>query len=79
MSAIEVFQDTVWNDWVSGATEEQSDVLNDLALDLDYYEPDPRLREGIYYDDSRLEAEITEALQKAWGGDFLIPELCTCT
>jgi hypothetical protein len=64
---IRAFQDYVWAraSPITGATEEQWDILNNLALDLDYYEPDPvaRVEDGAYYDDSRLESEITETLR----------------
>jgi hypothetical protein len=64
--AIKTFQDNVWHrqSMISGGAEEQWDVLNDLALDLDYYEPNPSLRKGQFYGDAKLVLEITTALQK---------------
>ena len=48
------------------ATDEQWETLSDLAVDLDYYEPDPidRREDASYYGDQRVEVEITEALEK---------------
>ncbi len=41
-------------------------ILEELAIDLDYYERDPilRLDDPSYYGDARLEDEITMALRK---------------
>jgi hypothetical protein len=68
VSAIRLFQNYVFDTSVPipGATDEQWEALNDLAVDLDYYEPDPvnRREDPSYYGDQRVEVEITEALQK---------------
>ena len=50
----------------SGANAEHWDTLSDLAFDLDYYESDPIVRreDPSHYGDQRLEAEITEVLEK---------------
>ena len=57
---ISQFQKIVWND------ERASDLLSEVAYDLDYYEPDEkeREREPSYYGDDRLEQEINEVMQK---------------
>ena len=41
-------------------------LLNDLALDLDYYEPNPEWRkeDPSFYGDDKLEEEIRTALEK---------------
>ncbi|MBK9168353.1 MAG: hypothetical protein IPM24_12910 [Bryobacterales bacterium] len=51
---------------VPGANAEQWRILNDLAYDLDYYEPDPqdRQEDPTFYGEERVEAEIREALEK---------------
>ena len=68
VSTIKAFQKYVFDTGapVPGATAEQWETLNDLAVDLDYYEPDPvdRREDTSYYGDQRVEVEITEALQK---------------
>ena len=68
VSAIKAFQDYVWNrDMpVLGATGEQDETLNELAHDLDFYEPNPdwRIEDYSFYGDQRLEIEIVEALRK---------------
>jgi hypothetical protein len=42
------------------------EVLRDLALDLEYYEPNPEYRkeDSSFYGNERLEQEIKKALQK---------------
>ena len=55
-----VFHETV--NW-SGAVEE---ILRDLAYDLDYYQPDPRVRceDSTLIDEEKALAEIEAALQR---------------
>jgi len=57
---IKEFQNQVWND------ENANEILSILAYDLDFYEPDERLRfeDSCYYGEERLEQEIKMALQK---------------
>jgi hypothetical protein len=66
--AIRAFQNYIFNTSapIPGATAEQWETLSDLAVDLDYYEPDPvdRREDPSYYGDQRAEVEITEALEK---------------
>ncbi len=68
VSAIKAVQNCIWDTEtpISGATTEQWENLNDLALDLDYYEPNPvyRLGDPSFYGDQRLEVEIVETLRK---------------
>lgn len=54
------FQQSVWND------ENASELLSELALDLDYYEPNEELRkeDPSYYGDERLEQEIRSVIRK---------------
>src|SRR5260370_42022196 len=62
VSAIKAFQNYVFDTStpVLGAAAEQWETLNDLAVDLDYYEPDPvdRREDPSYYGDQRVEVEI---------------------
>lgn len=57
---IKTFQNQIWKD------DDANDLLRDLALDLDYYEPDENLRneDPSYYGDEKLESEILEVLSK---------------
>lgn len=45
------------------------DILNDLAYDLTFYEPDPvkRAEDEVFYGDCRLEKEILGAIEKIRG------------
>lgn len=59
------FQRLVWEN--PGEKEgPMSQVFGDLAVDLDYYEPEPskRSEHPSYYGDERLEVEIRAALTK---------------
>ena len=63
---INKFQEEIWD---IGDEEELGsilEILRDLAQDLDYYVPDPIIRnESIsYYGDDKLEEEIKLALEK---------------
>ena len=53
---------------LNGDTEkdEIDELLSELALDIDYYEPDPEVRrsEPCYIGDEKLEEEIKSALEK---------------
>lgn len=57
---ISEFQQKVWDD------EESNEILSNLALDLDYYEPDEKLRkeDSSYYGDAQLERELEDVLRK---------------
>lgn len=58
---IKEFQEIIFND------ENASEVLSELAHDLDFYQPDEELRKesNSYYGDEKLEREIEEALKKS--------------
>ena len=60
------FQRLVWEDPEEEKEGTMSEVFGDLAIDLDYYEPDPgkRSEHPSYYGDERLEVEIRAALNK---------------
>lgn len=61
---IRLFQETVFQDEsLDGPVES---VLRDLAYDLDFYEPDPRVRgeDPAFFDDARAVDEIRSALQR---------------
>ena len=61
---IEEFQQEIWNE--SNPDDPASEILSELAYDLDFYEPDETLRcENFnYYGDEKLRAELTSALKK---------------
>lgn len=63
VNKIKKFQETVWNDETI-EDETLCDILSTLAYDLDYYEPDEKLRKEdlSYYGDERLEEEIKAGL-----------------
>jgi hypothetical protein len=49
-------------------------ILSELALDLEYYEPDPRIRseDSSYYGDERAEEEIKAALKSLKEGGISV-------
>ena len=65
------FQQLVWNLPELDSGDEAREVFADLAYDLDYYEPDPRVRgeDPSFYGDERMEEEIREALNKLGLGE----------
>lgn len=58
------FQNAVWN--MPEDDSWQSEVLSDLAYDLDFYQPDAVLRaqDASYIDDEQAVLEIKSALEK---------------
>lgn len=68
LECIKRFQNYVFHhaEPIEGANPQQWDILNDLALDLDYYEPDleKRREDFVFYGDERVTEEIREALGK---------------
>lgn len=60
------FQEYIWNKNPRFNNVEEEDILSDLAYDLDFYQPDMKVRkeDPSYYGDDRLEAEIKTALEK---------------
>ena len=65
VNKIQEFQEIVWDDETI-EDEALYDILSTLAYDLDYYEPDEKLRKEdlSYYGDERLEEEIKAGLIK---------------
>lgn len=57
---ISKFQEMIWD------AEVKNDLLSQLAYDLDFYEPDKKLRieDNSFYGDIELENLIEEVLQK---------------
>jgi hypothetical protein len=64
------FQKEVWNLHEPSENFPELRILRDLALSLDYYEPDPVIRQedSSYYGDERLEIEIGAAVRKLTEG-----------
>jgi hypothetical protein len=62
-SVINAFQNKIWNMNDSSC---EFKILNELANDLDYYEPDSEIRkeDSSYYDDDILFNEIKTALDR---------------
>ncbi|MEI8366367.1 MAG: hypothetical protein WCF65_08100 [Parachlamydiaceae bacterium] len=60
---IEDFQQSVWN---SDTETVEHEIFNELAYDLDYYEPNEQLRKenSSYYGEERLIKEIESAINK---------------
>jgi len=64
MQHIRIIQSLAWNS-TDEIPEEYAEVIQELAVDLDYYEPDAELRSEApeYYDDTELERRVTQALE----------------
>ncbi|MGV8094871.1 MAG: colicin immunity domain-containing protein [Mangrovibacterium sp.] len=62
---VKAFQNEIWND-ESIWDEKLNEVLSELAYDLDFYEPNEKLRKESpnYYGDERLEKEMHNVLNK---------------
>ena len=58
------FQNLVWHSDIDYPTDELSEIFGDLAYDLDFYEPDSRLRseDSSYFGEERALKEIKDAL-----------------
>lgn len=63
---IDRFQQMVWHDAEGVEVDWIQEVLQNLAYDLDFYQPDPEIRkeDSSYYGDDRLELEIRTALER---------------
>lgn len=63
---IKRFQERVWAADSLDEIPDVSRVLSELAYDLEFFEPDDRIRaeEPKFYGDARLEEEIKSALNK---------------
>ena len=59
-------QQAIWSTAEAGEDDVRWEILRDLAYDLDYYQPDERVRAGdtSLYGDERALSEIKEALAK---------------
>ena len=61
------FQEAVWNqaEHIVGATREQEEIIRNLAYDLDYFEPNERIRseDRSFYGEERARNEIAQALR----------------
>ena len=66
---IDQFQNEVFTGESSKRTDSEYDILNGLAIDLDYYVSDPELRkeERSYYGVERLQDEVRAALRAIEG------------
>lgn len=64
--AIDEFQRIVWLGECSSADEHAEEIFDELAYDLDFYEPDPKARreDSSYFGNDRVVEEITLALEK---------------
>lgn len=60
------FQRIYLNENLYNIDESEFEILSELAIDLDFYEPDITIRkqDPSYYGDERLEKEIHEAIKK---------------
>lgn len=69
------FQSLVWESPEEKKEGPMSEIFGDLAVDLDYYEPDEskRSEDPSYYGDERLEVEIRAALNKLHTLGAVIP------
>jgi len=60
------YQQLVWNaSGIQGANTKQEEILRELALDLDFFEPNEaeRAMEPSYFGEERARTEIQRALQ----------------
>lgn len=57
---IDEFQQQIWDD------QNANEILSELAYDLDFYEPNEKLRRESesYYGDDKLEELLNSAIQK---------------
>ena len=74
---IREFQRLVWeSDEVLG-NEASEEIFTDLAYDLDFYEPDARIRreDWSYYGDDRLEEELRSGLARLRESGMRVPSV----
>lgn len=68
LEKIHKFQDLVWNELrsIEGASAQQEGIIGDLAYDLDFFEPDERVRaeSTSYFGEERARNEIADALRR---------------
>lgn len=62
---ISAFQQLIWRDQSINLKEDLYDILYELAVDLDYYEPNPAWRQEdiSFYGEDKLVQHIQEALE----------------
>ena len=74
--SIAAFQRSVWQAKTSPIDPRISEVLADLAYDLDFYEPndESRRQDPSFFGDERLEAEIRLARRKIKEAGVHVPE-----
>lgn len=62
---ISTFQQLIWKDKSIDFEEDLYEILHNLAVDLNYYVPNPEWRkeDSSYYDEQGLITNIEEALQ----------------
>ncbi|HEY2082333.1 MAG TPA: hypothetical protein VGI88_06070 [Verrucomicrobiae bacterium] len=62
---IQQFQREIW-DINANRNDPITEILRDLAYDLDFYEPNPKVRaeDPSFFDDTKLEEKIRESLKK---------------
>jgi hypothetical protein len=62
---IKDFQNKIWNDKFV-ASDEVKNIFKELAYDLDFYEPNPKIRkeDSSFYGDDKLLFEVGKALDK---------------
>jgi len=72
---VEEFQKQVWNGTEQLPEGSISEILEDLAYDLDYYvaAPDLRREDSSYYGDERLELEIRTVLSQLKDSGVSVP------
>lgn len=63
---IENFQNSIWIKDEVNENDPLYEIYNELAYDLEFYDPNPKYGEENFssYGDERLEREIREALRK---------------
>jgi len=69
--AIKNFQNAIWEPTPETDSQPWYDIANDLALDIDYYEPNPEWRRECFsfYGDEKLEEIINTALRDLRDGE----------
>jgi hypothetical protein len=60
------FQEKVWDASEETASGDEWEILRELAYDLAFYEPDPKVRaeDASFFDDNRLQEVIAAALSR---------------
>lgn len=63
---IKKFQELLWKEEINGITEEEVNIYNTLAYDLDFYEPNEEWskEDCAYYDEKKLVIIMIKALEQ---------------